>query len=183
MSDEQSLVITKKGLEECISAKSNGILLDLKWVSAGDKDYLPDAEQTSLANEIERVEFGEYLDLGNNQVKAVGKFSGEGEYLIKELGFWLASGTLFGVVSSPGVTLNYKAKGGVCIQPFTLDLSALPSDSVQVVVGTESLNILLDLEMMMDAVAFVRGQTVQVKQANSQMRLSERIRMMEAKGA
>lgn len=179
MSDQLKLVITKKGLEECISAKSKGVSLSLKWVSAGDRDYTPNAGQTSLVNEIQRVEFGEYKDLGGNQIQAVGKFSGDDEYPIKELGFWLESGTLFGVISAPDTTLNYKAKGGVCIQPITLDLSALPSDTVQVVVGTENLNILIDTEMMMDAVAFIRSQVVQVKQAHLQMQLGERLRRVE----
>ena len=180
MSDELQLVITRKGLEECISAKSKGIHLDLKWVSAGDRAYTPNADQTTLVNERQRVEFGEYKDLGGNQLQAVGKFSGPEEYPIKELGFWLESGTLLGVISAPGATLNYKAKNGHCIQPITLDLSALPSDTVTVVVGTENLNILIDEEMMMGAVAFIRSQVIQTKQAHTQMKLSERLRNLEA---
>lgn len=180
MSDQLKLVITRKGLDECISAKSKGINLNLKWVSAGDRAYTPNPDQTTLVNEIQRVEFGEYKDLGSNQLQAVGKFSGPQEYPVKELGFWLETGTLLGVISAPNTTLNYKAKDGHCIQPITLDLSALPSDTVTVVVGTENLNILIDTEMMMDAVAFVRSQVIQTKQAHMQMQLSEKLRNLEA---
>lgn len=155
MSDQLKLVITRKGLDECISAKSKGINLNLKWVSAGDRAYTPNPDQTALVNEIQRVEFGEYKDLGSNQLQAVGKFSGPQEYPVKELGFWLETGTLLGVISAPNTTLNYKAKDGHCIQPITLDLSALPSDTVTVVVGTENLNILIDEEFTKMATAQV----------------------------
>ncbi|KZN12597.1 hypothetical protein [Marinomonas sp. TW1] len=179
MSDSLSLVITRKGLNECISAKGKGIEARLKWVSAGDRAYSPNPDQTTLVNEIQRVEFGEYKDTGAGQLQAVAKFSGPQEYPIRELGFWLETGTLLGVISAPNTTLNYKAKDGHCIQPITLDLSALPSDTVTVVVGTENLNILIDIEMMMDTVAFVRSQVIQTKQAHTQMQLSEKIRNWE----
>ncbi len=174
-----SLVITRAGLEECVSASSQGVVLNVKWVSAGDESYTPNAEQTALVNELQRVEFSEYKDLSGGQVQAVGKFSGPDEYAIREIGFWLESGTLLGVFSTPGVTLNYKVKDGHCIQPLTLDLSALPSNSVQVVVGTENLNILMDDEFMMDAAVFIKSQVVQVKQTHRQMQLSERLRVLE----
>lgn len=48
MSDQLKLVITRQGLDECISAKSKGISLNLKWVSAGDTAYTPNPDQTRL---------------------------------------------------------------------------------------------------------------------------------------
>ncbi|WP_100637277.1 phage tail protein [Marinomonas sp. ef1] len=164
MSDSLSLVITRKGLNECISAKGKGIEARLKWVSAGDRAYTPNPDQTTLVNEIQRVEFGEYKDTGAGQLQAVAKFSGPQEYPIKELGFWLETGTLLGVISAPNTTLNYKAKNGHCIQPITLDLSALPSDTVTVVVGTENLNILIDDEFTKMATAQVQTMHRQILQ-------------------
>jgi hypothetical protein len=164
MSDSLSLVITRKGLNECISAKGKGIEARLKWVSAGDRAYSPNPDQTTLVNEIQRVEFGEYKDTGAGQLQAVAKFSGPQEYPIKELGFWLETGTLLGVISAPNTTLNYKAKNGHCIQPITLDLSALPSDTVTVVVGTENLNILIDDEFTKMATAQVQTMHRQILQ-------------------
>jgi hypothetical protein len=164
MSDSLSLVITRKGLNECISAKGKGIEARLKWVSAGDRAYTPNPDQTTLVNEIQRVEFGEYKDTGASQLQAVAKFSGPQEYPIKELGFWLETGTLLGVISAPNTTLNYKAKNGHCIQPITLDLSALPSETVTVVVGTENLNILIEDEFTKMAVAQVQTMHRQIQQ-------------------
>ncbi|WP_210447833.1 phage tail protein [Vibrio crassostreae] len=163
MSDQLKLIITRRGLEAAISAKNKGLKAPLKWVSAGDSAYSPNAEQTSLVNELARVEFGEYKDTGGAQMQAAAKFSGPDEYPIRELGFWLEDGTLFGVISAPDTTLNYKAKDGHCIQPFTLDLSALPTNSVTVIVGTENLNILIDAEFAIMAKTQVDTMHRQIK--------------------
>lgn len=173
MSDDSlKLVITRQGLDECISAKSKGIKAALKWVSSGDRAYTPSPDQTALQNEIQRVEFGEYRDVGESQLQAVAKFSGDIEYPVRELGFWLESGTLLGIISAPNTTLNYKPKNGHCIQPFTLDLTALPSDTVTVVVGTENLNILIDEE-------FVRLAKAQVDTMHRQLLQEFRILDLE----
>ncbi|KUI98986.1 hypothetical protein [Vibrio sp. MEBiC08052] len=87
---------------------------------------------------------------------------------------------MFGVISAPNTMLNYKARNGHCIQTFTLDLSTLPSDSVMIVVGTENRNILIDTEMMMDAVAFLHSQVIQIKQGHRYMNMSKRLRTLEA---
>lgn len=147
MSDEGlKLVITRRGLDAAISAKNKGIKATLKWVSVGDAAYIPNKEQLVLQNERARVEFGEYKDTGGSSIQAAAKFSGSDEYSIREIGFWLDDGTLFGVISKPDTTLNYKAKDAHCIQPFTLNISDLPSDSITVIVGTENLNIMIDEE-------------------------------------
>ncbi|NGZ17564.1 phage tail protein [Vibrio aestuarianus] len=174
-----AITITKKGLEECISAKEKGIKAWLKWISVGDRAYTPNENQTQLNNETQREEISEYKNTGPTSLQCTAKFSGDKEYPIREIGFWLESGTLFGVISAPDTTLNYKAANAHVIQPFTINLSALPTDSLEVVVGVENLNIIIDTEMMMQAVAFVGSQTVQVKQAHMQMQLSERLRLME----
>jgi hypothetical protein len=176
MTDQLKLVITRKGLEECISAKSKGIKAELKWVSAGDRAYTPNPEQTTLQNEKQKVEFGEYKDGDGPMIQAVAKFSGEEEYPIRELGFWLESGTLFGVISAPNTTLNYKVKNGHCIQPITLNLSALPSNTVTVIVGTENLNILIDEE-------FIKMATAQVDTMHRQILQEFRLLDLEKKHA
>ena len=158
------LIITRAGLEASINAQNRGIKAALKWVSAGDSAYTATPEQTSLVNEIARVEFSEFKNLAGSQMQAVAKFSGPEEYAIRELGFWLDDGTLFGVMSSPNVTINFKPAGGHCLQPFTLDFSALPTDSVTVVVGTENLNILIDEEFTIMARTQVDIMHRQIKQ-------------------
>jgi len=157
------LVITRKGLEAAISAQDKGIQAALKWVSVGDAAYLPNVEQLALKNELDRVEFGQYKDTSGSSIQAAAKFSGPEAYAIREIGFWLDDGTLFGVISEPDRTLNYKAAGGHCIQPFTLNLSALPSDSIRVIVGTENLNILIDTEFAILAKSQVDTMHIAIK--------------------
>ena len=60
-----------------------------------------------------------------------------------------------------------------------MDLSVLPTDSVQVSVGVENLNILIDSEMMKDALAFMRSQVVQTQQSHMLMQQAERLRQLE----
>lgn len=157
------LTITRRGLEAAISAKDKGLKAELTWVSAGTEAYTPNRDQQALVKEVARVQFGQYKDTGGAQMQAVAKFSGPDEFPIRELGFHLADGTLFGVISAPNTTLNYKAANGHCIQPFTLDLSALPTNSVSVVVGTENLNILIDDELAIMAKSIVDTQHIQIK--------------------
>lgn len=174
-----AVTITEQGLSECISAKASGIQAWIKWISAGDRAYTPSSKQTKLQNEQQRVEISEYKDTGTTSLQCTAKFSGDDEYAICEIGIWLSTGTLLGVISAPNTTLNYKAAKAHVVIPFTMDLSALPNDSLEVVVGVENINIIIDTEIMMQSVAFVGSQTVQVKQAQMQMQLSERLRLME----
>lgn len=179
MSDGHQLVITQQGLEAANTAKNRGLKAELKWCSVGDASYTPSKNQKVLVNELDRVEFGEYKEMGGGILQAVAKFSGPKEYAVGEIGFWLDDGTLFGVISVPDKILNFKSKTGSILQPFTLNLSDLPSDSVSIVVGTENLNILIDQEMMSDAVAFTRSQASQVKQLLAYMKLSDKVHMLE----
>lgn len=174
-----AITITSKGLEELISAKEEGIKGSLKWVSVGDESYEPDTGQVKLRSEMQRVEISEYKDTGPTSLQCTAKFSGPLEYAIREIAFWLSSGTLLGVISTPGTTLNYKAANAHVIQPFTLNLESLPTDSLEVIVGIENLNILIDTEMMMDAVAFASSQLNQVKQSHMLMQQGEKIRQLE----
>ncbi|MBD6946522.1 phage tail protein [Vibrio parahaemolyticus] len=174
-----AVTITEQGLAECISAKENGIRAWIKWISAGDRAYTPSPTQTVLQNEKQRVEISEYKDTGATSLQCTAKFSGDDEYAIREIGIWLSSGTLLGVISAPNTTLNYKAAKAHVVIPFTMDLSALPTDSLEVVVGVENINILIDTEMMKDAVAFIRSQVVQTKQSHMLMQQAERLRQLE----
>ncbi|AUI87563.1 phage tail protein [Vibrio azureus] len=178
---ELQLVITQKGLEAAISASNRGLKAELTTMSVGDALYAPNKNQTALRNELDRAPFSAFKDLGGGSIQGAAKFSGPSQYAIGEIGLHLSDGTLFGVISRPEGVLNFKPAGGHCIQPFTLNLSALPTDSITIEVGTENLNILIDSEMMQDATAFVRSQVVQVKQSRLLMKQAEKLRKLEAK--
>ncbi|ELV8577924.1 phage tail protein [Vibrio vulnificus] len=175
-----AVTITEQGLAECISAKESGIQAQIKWISAGDRAYTPSPTQKMLQNEKQRVEISEYKDMSATSLQCTAKFSGSAEYSIREIGIWLSTGTLLGVISEHGTTLNYKAANAHVIIPFTMDLSALPTDSLEIIVGIENLNILIDEQMMSDAVAFTRSQKLQTKQLFAHMKLSDKMRQLES---
>ncbi|POC19525.1 phage tail protein [Vibrio vulnificus] len=175
-----AVTITEQGLAECISAKESGIQAQIKWISAGDRAYTPSPTQKMLQNEKQRVEISEYKDMSATSLQCTAKFSGSAEYSIREIGIWLSTGTLLGVISERDTTLNYKAANAHVIIPFTMDLSALPTDSLEIIVGIENLNILIDEQMMSDAVAFARSQKLQTKQLFAHMKLSDKLRQLES---
>jgi len=101
-------------------------------------------------------------------------FVGDVEYEIGDFGFYLASGALLAVYSVAGKLLTYKAAAARVLQKFTLDVSPLPGDSVVIVVGSESLNLLLAEEFAVIAVASVANMSRHVD-------LMLRVKNLEAK--
>ncbi|WP_346338837.1 phage tail protein [Vibrio parahaemolyticus] len=171
-----AVTITEQGLAECISAKQNGIQAWIKWISAGDRAYTPSPTQKTLQNEKQRVEVSEYKDTGPTSLQCTAKFSGDDEYAIREIGIWLSTGTLLGVISAPNATLNYKAAKAHVVIPFTMDLSALPTDSLEVVVGVENINILIDAEFAMMARTQVDNMHLLIKQQFQLLEIEKKLR-------
>ncbi|MBM5180133.1 phage tail protein [Vibrio parahaemolyticus] len=171
-----AVTITEQGLAECISAKQNGIQAWIKWISAGDRAYTPSPTQKTLQNEKQRVEISEYKDTGPTSLQCTAKFSGDDEYAIREIGIWLSTGTLLGVISAPNATLNYKAAKAHVVIPFTMDLSALPTDSLEVVVGVENINILIDAEFAMMARTQVDNMHLLIKQQFQLLEIEKKLR-------
>lgn len=173
------ITVTKQGLAELVSAKSKGLKGEIQQVGFGTGTYTPSHTQTKLQNEVDRVEIGQYIDTGGSSLKMVTKTANDKEYAVYEIGFYLSTGTLFGVISVPGEILNYKTKSTALIQIFVLSLAALPTDSIEVVVGIENLNILIDEQMMSDAVAFTRSQATQTKHLLAYMKLTDKVHQLE----
>lgn len=138
---------TRKGLEEIVSAKNSGLKAQITHVGAGDRSYTPSAEQTQLSNERQRVAIIDTEDLSPTQIRLGAKFEGTLEYEVREVGFYLASGTLLAVYSVPGKLLNYKSPNNAWVQMFTLDISPLPTDSITLVRGEDNINLMLAGEL------------------------------------
>lgn len=155
MTDEITRLVrfTSKGLDEVLQAKNQGLKGEITHVGAGTGRYNPNGTEVALRDERQRVAIVDYEDLGNRQLRMAALFDGEGEYEIGEFGFYLASGTLLAVYSVAGTLLTYKAAAARVLQKFTLDVSPLPADSVTIVVGSESLNILLAEDIAIVATA------------------------------
>ncbi|HGY3000272.1 TPA: hypothetical protein ACNVWI_006297 [Pseudomonas aeruginosa] len=154
MTDLTRLVrFTTKGLAELVQAKNQGLKGAITHIAAGTSRYTPTGAELALKAERQRVAIGEYEDLGTGKIRMAAAFKGSLEYEVGEFGFFLESGTLLAVYSVAGQLLTYKAATATLVQKFTLDLAALPTDSVTVIVGSESLNVLLTEELATVATA------------------------------
>lgn len=156
MTDITRLIrFTSAGLAELVQAKNQGLKGEITHVAAGSARYDPTGAETALKAEKQRVAVSDYEDLGAGSLRIAGLFGGPLEYEVGEFGFFLSTGTLLGVYSQAGVLQTYKAATARILQRFTLNISALPTDSVTVVVGSENLNVLVAAELAELATASV----------------------------
>lgn len=173
-----ALQFTEAGLAACASAKDKGLKLEITHMAFGSGAYTPSKTQTKLIDEKERIEISDYKDIGTT-LRMAGLFDGQLEYAIREIGIFCGD-TLLGVYSSPNRTIGYRTPQVKVLQWFSLDISALPADSVTVVVGAENLNLILDREFIVGCTAFLTNSAAVIKNAHWSMQLSERIRNLEA---
>lgn len=156
MTDITRLIrFTSAGLAELVQAKNQGLKGEITHIAAGTARYDPTGAETALKAEKQRVAVGDYEDLGAGSLRIAGLFDGPLEYEVGEFGFFLSTGTLLGVYSQAGVLQTYKAATARILQRFTLNISALPTDSVTVVVGSENLSVLVAEELAELATASV----------------------------
>lgn len=167
------LQFTEAGLSKLLSAKDKGLRGEISHMAFGDGDYTPTKNQTQLLREKERISVGDYQGDGKN-LRMAGVFEGELEYAIREIGIFLSDGTLLGVYSQPGKTLGYRTPVVRVVQWFTLNIEALPTDSVTVVVGNDDLNLIFDAE-------FAQLASVQIETMHRQLRQEFRILDLEKK--
>ncbi|KPA92733.1 hypothetical protein PF66_00471 [Pseudomonas asplenii] len=148
---------TSAGLAEVLQARNQGLKGSITHIGAGTARYDPNGSETTLRDERQRVAIVDYEDLGSRQLRMAALFDGPEEYEIGEFGFYLASGTLLAVYSVAGTLLTYKAAAARVLQKFTLDLSSLPAQSVQVVLGSNNLNVLMAEELAAVATANINN--------------------------
>lgn len=173
-----TLQFTEKGLAECLAAKNRGLRAEIAFMAFGSASYTPTKNQTKLSQEKERIDIADYQD-GVKNLRMAGVFRGALEYPIGEIGIYLSTGTLLGVYSQPGKILGYRTPTVKVVQWFTLNIEALPTASVTVIVGAESLNLILDNEFIANCVGFIVAGTTVIKNSHWNMQLSERIRKLE----
>ncbi|RDH41660.1 phage tail protein [Zooshikella ganghwensis] len=149
------LQFTQTGLAELISAKNAGIKATITHMACGDKSYSPQPNQTRLVNERQRADILDYEELSPTQLRLGAVFKGDLEYEVREIGLFLSSGTLLAVHSQPNQLLTYKSANSSWLQKLTLDISPLPTNSINVVVGTENINLLLANELATMAAATI----------------------------
>lgn len=140
MANNLSIIITKAGKEAAFNAYATGIALEITHVAMGDVGWNPviDDEAKTLKHEILRVPIASGAKVGSSQIHLQARADGPSDFIIKEVGFFLKDGTLFGVFSSSEIALAYKMSGTEIMLEFDLALSTLPPDSVQIIVEQQN---------------------------------------------
>ena len=157
-----TLQFTEAGLNACISAKDKGLKASITHMAFGANAYTPSKNQTSLANEQERIAINDWQDGGQN-IRLAGVFDGELEYAIREIGIYMDD-VLLGVYSQPDKTLGYRTPAVKVVQWFTLNIAALPTNSITVLVGAENLNLIIDGELAQIAAIQINTMQRQLQQ-------------------
>ncbi|MCG7560760.1 MULTISPECIES: phage tail protein [Pseudoalteromonas] len=154
-----TLQFTQAGLDALLSARARGFKGQISHMAFGDASYTPSKNQTTLRSQKELVEIADsdYTDGESSSLKVAAKFEAPLEYAIGEIGVFLDSGEklangqpkliLLGVYSKPNTTLGYRTPDVKVLQWLTLSLTQLPSDSVEVKLGVDNLNLILDNEL------------------------------------
>lgn len=142
---ELTLQFTDAGLNRLVTAKGQGLQESITHMAFGDGTGTASRSWTVLSNEREKVAIADYQGDGNN-LRMAALFDAQLEYAIREVGIYIDS-TLLAVYTAPaGSFLGYRTPDVKVMQWVTLNIDALPSDSLTVTVGTENLNLVIDQE-------------------------------------
>ena len=145
---------TQAGLDAAINADGQNLKLEITHISAGSESYEPSVLQTALRDEKQRVPIADGDKLSRTQIQLAAIFDGDLQYEVNEIGFW-QNDLLVAVFSVPGERLNYKSATAQWVELFTLDISALPADTVTFVVGVSNINLFLTKELALISRALV----------------------------
>lgn len=150
-------VITQVGLDKAVAAHLGGVNIEITHVGAGTGKYTPLRTRQSLNAEVVRVPIAGGSNVSATQVHLTALFD-TGEFTCNELGFYLADGTLFAVISDPVNTIFYKTAINKITQGFDLTLDAVPAGSV-VVNTTGDMNMYFAGELAQLATANISNMT------------------------
>lgn len=161
--NELILQFTDAGLALLVNAKDQGFQQSITHMGFGDGTTQAHRGMTQLSNLREKVEIADYQGDANN-LRMAAVFDGALEYSIREIGVYIGN-TLLGVYSAPaGTLLGYRTPDVKVMQWVTLNLSALPSDSLTVTVGSENLNLVIDQELAQLVTVQLNTMSRQLKQ-------------------
>ena len=133
-------IITTAGLQAVLNATNDGLQAKLTHIALGDAGWQPDATATQLQQERQRIPISNSSRLQSNQLHITAVENGDQNYWVREIGLFLADGTLLAVWSDPEKVLAWKSADVDLLLAFDLLLTALPADSV-VIDGTGSLEL------------------------------------------
>ena len=125
-------ILTQAGIQAVFNANNTGLQAEITHIALGNAGYTPSDSATALQSEKQRVAVSGGEMISNDQIHLTANASGNAEYWIKEVGFYLADGTLLAVYSDPIKAIAYKSSSLDILLSFDLKLSALPADSITI---------------------------------------------------
>lgn len=174
MSDSFTPVITHAGFNAALAAKNGGFAVDITQVGVGDRGYEVQvngqgtAVQTNLTRERQRVEIQDARSVGNGQTDLSFVIDGPGDYYVREIGFYLADGTLFAVASHPTQGLIWKSSISRAAIALELVLEAVDPDTINIVSTGPALQLLMTKEIAVLS-------TFAIQNGLEQLRLADRL--------
>jgi len=156
-------LITNAGLQAAFNASSTGLAANITHIALGSGSYAPNAAQTGLTNEVMRVPIADGKMLDAKQLHVTAIASGVQQFWVREVGFFLADGTLLAVWSDTGIALAYKSASVDLLLAFDLALAALPANAITILSTGASLNLNFAGELAELATASIGNMTRQIQ--------------------
>jgi len=134
-------VITDAGIRAVFNAANDGLEARITHIALGDAAYAPSASASALRSERVRVPVGGGRRVAPHEIEVQALVDDGPSFWVREVGFFLADGTLLAVWSSETTPLAYKTAGIPLALAYYLLLEALPADSVTIEVSGPSINL------------------------------------------
>ncbi|ULL06029.1 phage tail protein [Pseudomonas putida] len=135
--------ITETGLGAIFQKDGTGFSAQITHIAVGTEGYTPSYKQKTLHNQVAKVPIAGGEKLSSTLLHLTALIDGDSAFWVRELGFFLADGTLLAVWSHPTTPLTYKAKNSDLLLAYDVSLAALPEDSVTIVSGEAGLSLSL----------------------------------------
>lgn len=155
MSTALKPLITKAGLAAIWNATSTGVQAEIAYIGLGSQGYTPTVDQKALRAQVVKYPISGGEKLSSSLIHLTAMADDDKAFWVREVGIYLADGTLFAVWSSPDTPLTYKAADTELLMAYDLSLEALPADSVTIVSTATGLNLTLAAPLAAQASALL----------------------------
>lgn len=164
MSTALKPLITKAGLAAIWNATSTGVQAEIAYIGLGSQGYTPTVDQKTLRAQVVKYPISGGEKLSSSLIHLTALADDDKAFWVREVGIYLADGTLFAVWSSPDTPLTYKAAGTELLMAYDLSLEALPADSVTIVSTAAGLNLTVAGPLAAQAAALIAEQMRSLQQ-------------------
>ncbi|WP_372053246.1 phage tail protein (plasmid) [Tistrella mobilis] len=145
MTTNLQVVTTTAGQQAILDADTAGLKLKITHVAVGDAGYTPLASATALTSEKARVEIAHAeVDPQNHQLALSAAIVDDGEYWIREVGFFAEDGTLVWLWSMSSGALGYKTAPVRFLLGLTLTVTDVPLGAIQIVDQGQPLDLAIE---------------------------------------